>query len=164
MTTPRALGHLGISAPDVEAAVRWYAEVLGWVHIQGPETVRAGEGHGGTATADIMGPRFGAVRIARMTTAGGVGLELFEYIEPKAEAPQDHFAYWRTGIFHLAIVDPDLEGLTQRIVAAGGRQRSKIWTQVVDDERYRTVYCEDPWGIILKINSHAFEQTAAAGD
>lgn len=27
---PTPLGHLGLTVPDIDAAIEWYADVLGW--------------------------------------------------------------------------------------------------------------------------------------
>ena len=37
--------------------------------------------------------------------------------------PENNFEYWRTGIFHFCVQDPDVEGLAQNIVDAGGKRR-----------------------------------------
>ncbi len=36
---PRTFSHIGISVPDLEAAVRFYTEVLGWYLIMEPTDV-----------------------------------------------------------------------------------------------------------------------------
>ncbi len=38
-TYPRAFSHIGISVPDLEAAVNFYTEVLGWYLIMEPTDV-----------------------------------------------------------------------------------------------------------------------------
>ncbi|KYC59459.1 hypothetical protein B4098_2701 [Heyndrickxia coagulans] len=37
------------------------------------------------------------------------------------ETPDNHFEYWKTGIFHYAVQDPDVEGLVEKIKAHGGQ-------------------------------------------
>lgn len=36
---PRTFSHIGISVPDIEAAVKFYTEVLGWYLIMEPTDV-----------------------------------------------------------------------------------------------------------------------------
>ena len=36
------------------------------------------------------------------------------------------FEYWKTGTFHFCVQDPDVEGLVEKIVAHGGKQRMPI--------------------------------------
>ncbi|RUM55705.1 MAG: glyoxalase, partial [Marinomonas sp.] len=36
---PRTFSHIGISVPDLEAAVKFYTEVLGWYLIMEPTEI-----------------------------------------------------------------------------------------------------------------------------
>ena len=93
------------------------------------------------------------MKIAHLATADGVGIELFQFV---ANAPQEeHFAYWKTGIYHICILDPDIEGLAKRIDESGGKQRSKVW-KLWQDKPYKVCYCEDPWGTIIEVSSHPY--------
>ena len=52
-----------------------------------------------------------------------IGVELFQF---KDQAnPKDNFEYWKTGVFHFCVQDPNVEELAERIVAAGGKRRMK---------------------------------------
>ena len=95
-----------------------------------------------------------------MLGANGVGLELFQFLDPPVIDSQDNFRYYETGIFHLCVTDPDLEGLVARIVEHGGRQRTKIW-QFLEGRPCRLVYCEDPFGNIVEALSHSYAETFA---
>ena len=135
----RALDHVGISVPDIEAAVAWYRDVLG--------------SYFGQIVADIYGADFRGMKIAHLATADGVGIELFQFV---ANAPQeDNFEYWKDGIYHICILDPDIEDLVKRIEESGGRRRSKVW-RLWPDKPYRICYCEDPWGTIVEVSSHPY--------
>ena len=103
-------------------------------------------------------PRFVRTRQAHLLSANGVGIELFQFLDPTVAAPDDNFRYWQTGIFHLCITDPDLDGLVARVVAGGGRQRTKIWT-FLPGRPYQLVYCEDPFGNIIEAFSHSYAET-----
>jgi predicted enzyme related to lactoylglutathione lyase len=56
------------------------------------------------------------------------------------------------------VTDPDIEGLCKKISEGGGRQRSKIW-EIVPDKGIRIAFCEDPFGNIIEIYDHSYEQT-----
>lgn len=71
--------------------------------------------------------------------------------------------YWKSGVFHFCIQDPDVEGLAARIVAAGGKQRMPVREYFPGEKPYRMVYMEDPLGNILEIYSHSYELTYSAG-
>ena len=69
-----------------------------------------------------------------------------------------NFEYWKTGIFHICLTDPEIETLAKRIDESGGKQRSKVW-KLWPDKPYKVCYCEDPWGNIIELSSHNYEQT-----
>ena len=149
----RTLDHVGISVPDIDAAVAWYRDILGCYVLMEPVEGYADDSHFGQVVGDIFGADFKGMKIAHLATADGVGIELFQFF---ANAPQEeHFAYWKTGIFHICILDPDIEGLARRIDENGGRQRSKVW-RLWPDKPYKVCYCEDPWGNIVEVSSHPY--------
>jgi catechol 2,3-dioxygenase-like lactoylglutathione lyase family enzyme len=157
---PCALVHVGITVPDLDAAVAWYEEVLGCDRLLGPIVVDAADGHAGTIAADVFGPRFRRFRQAQLSMANGVGIELFEFVEPPTERRADPLEFWRTGVFHLCVREPDVAGLARRIAATGGRMRTPVH-QSFAGEPYRWCYCEDPFGTIVEIYSHSHEQVFA---
>jgi lactoylglutathione lyase family protein len=110
---------------------------------------------------DVFGNGFGSFKIAHLVTSDGVGVEFFEFRNSEPASPK--FEYWKGGIFHFCVQDPDVEGLAERIVAAGGKQRMPVRHYYPDDKPYRMVYCEDPFGNIVEIYSHSYELTYSAG-
>jgi catechol 2,3-dioxygenase-like lactoylglutathione lyase family enzyme len=155
--TPRAFNHVGMTVPNIDQAIAWYGAVLGFRLIfrrlleYKPEVPEVRE---------IFGPRFGRAHQAHLLSAGGVGLELFQFLDPPVEAPADNFRYWQTGVFHLCVTDPDLEGLVARILAHGGKQRTKIWA-FLPGRPCKLVYCEDPFGNIIEGFSHSYAEAFA---
>jgi len=156
--TPRAIAHIGISVPDLDAAIRWYEQVLGFRLIGPPGDVDLTDGsHFAQLCTDIFGSGCKRLRLAHIATANGTALELFEFQDPAHEQPADNFQWWRGGIFHFCVVDPDVAGLAQRIEQNGGKIRSRVW-DLFDGRPYQLVYCEDPFGTIVEIYSHSHEQ------
>lgn len=82
---------------------------------------------------------------------------MFEF--KNIETPDNHFEYWKTGIFHYAVQDPDVEGLVEKIKAHGGKQRMPVREYYPGKKPYRMVYCEDPFGNLVEIYSHSYELT-----
>jgi catechol 2,3-dioxygenase-like lactoylglutathione lyase family enzyme len=159
MTGPPTVAHVGVTVTDLDRALRWYGEVLDLEPIGGPVEVQAQQGHGGAVAADVFGPRFGRFRQAHLTSANGVAIELFEFLEPKTERRRESFEYWKTGIFHLCLATPDIVRLAERIAGNGGRLRSsRVW-EIFPGEPYRTCYCEDPDGNVIELYSHSHERT-----
>ena len=143
--------HVGIGVPELDAAVRWYREVLGFERLGGTTRVRESEGHAGVVAADVLGAGFGSFSHAHLVGANGVGLELFEFEDPAAD---------RRGIFHVCVVAPDVARTADRIAASGGRRTSQIWP-IFEGEPYVMCYCEDPFGNIVELYSHGHERVYA---
>jgi catechol 2,3-dioxygenase-like lactoylglutathione lyase family enzyme len=161
LTAPRAVGHVGITVPDIEAAVAWYGELFGFRLIGPIADVDQSEGGAFAGpVADIFGPELQRMRMAFLSSANACIIELFEFQDAPCAELDDHFDYQRRGLTHLAITDPDVAGTTERIVARGGRQRSEVWT-LFEGMPYQACYCEDPWGTVIELLSHSHEQTFA---
>jgi lactoylglutathione lyase family protein len=110
---PRTFSHIGISVPDLEGAVRFYTEVLGWYVIMEPTTITEDDSAIGKMCTDVFGAGWSSFKIAHLSTGDRVGVELFQF--PNQESPKNNFEYWKTGIFHFCVQDPDVEGLAQKI-------------------------------------------------
>ncbi|MHA3976757.1 lactoylglutathione lyase family protein [Halovulum sp. GXIMD14794] len=161
MTYPRAFSHIGLSVPDLDAAVRFYSETLGFYVIMKPTEVVEDDSEIGRMCTDVFGPGWGRLRIAHLATADRIGIELFEF--EGNTPPENNLDYRRNGLFHFCIQDPDVEGLAARIVEAGGKQRMPVREYFPDEKPYRMVYVEDPFGIVFEIYSHGYELTYSAG-
>jgi len=144
--------------PDLDLAVNWYKEVFGFTVVREPIEFVPDDTLKGMAVKDIHGPSLKKVRMVWLSSANQVGFEIFEYIEPKAERRTNNFEYWKSGFIHICITDPDIEGLCKKISETGGKQRSKVW-EIVPDKGYKIAFCEDPFGNIIEIYSHSYEQT-----
>jgi lactoylglutathione lyase family protein len=122
--TPRTFSHIGLSVPDLDAAVKFYSDVLGFYVVMEPSEAVEDDSAIGVMCTDVFGPGWGSLRIAHLSTADGIGIEIFEF--PGNYAPEDKLEHRRHGTFHFAVQDPDIEGLAQRIVESGGRQRMPV--------------------------------------
>ena len=161
MTYPRNFSHIGLSVPNLEQAISFYSEVMGWYIIMEPSDVVEDDSPIGVMCTDVFGAGWGKFRIAHMATGDRVGIELFEF--PNNEQPVNNFEFWKTGIFHYAILDPDIEGMVEKIVAHGGKQRMPIREYYPGEKPYRMVYCEDPFGNLVELYSHSYELTYSEG-
>jgi catechol 2,3-dioxygenase-like lactoylglutathione lyase family enzyme len=146
-----AIAHVGVTVSDLDRAVAWYRDVLGFDLLGAPVEVRAGEGHAGIVAADVFGPGFGAFRQAHLAGANGAALELFEFVEPPAAAGPP-------GPFHVCVVARDVDRTADRIAGTGGRRRTRAWP-IFPGEPYLTCHCDDPFGCHLELYSHGHERT-----
>jgi len=152
------MNHVGVTVPDIDAAIEWYVRVLGLELLEGPLhcdlTTR-----GGDRRANVFGARWGGMKLAHLLTGNGAGLELFEFIEPRVVVPDENFSYFQVGPHHLAFTVEDFQTSLQAILDNGGLQRSKVFD--VNDGEY-ICYCEDPWGNVVEIVSKSYADLAAA--
>jgi len=154
---PKIINHIAISVPNLDEAVKWYMEVLGFTAVKQAVEIVADDSPKGRAIKDIHGSKIKRMRMAWLSTANHVGIEIIEYVQPKAERRTDNFEYWKSGFIHICITDPDIEGLCKRISESGGKQRTEIW-EFVPEKGYKIVFCEDPFGNIIEIFDHSYEQ------
>jgi catechol 2,3-dioxygenase-like lactoylglutathione lyase family enzyme len=153
-----AFNHVGISVTDLEKAIQFYKEVFGLKLIMGPEIIKADNTVIGQLCLDIFGEKMKEFRIAHMTTSDGIGIEIFEFVEPKATRRENNFEYWKTGIFHISFTASDLEEAGKLIEKHGGKVRSKIWENFPDR---RLLYCEDPFGNIFELYDCTYSEMYA---
>lgn len=95
-----------------------------------------------------------------MSAGNGIGIELFEFIEPRITSETEaDFArdYKRGGLFHFGITVPDPDALCEKAVKAGGK---KIGDTVPVYE-YEALYVQDPWGTVIELISASFERLMA---
>jgi catechol 2,3-dioxygenase-like lactoylglutathione lyase family enzyme len=149
---------VAVSVLDLDEAIRWYTEVLGFNLVKGPMEGIADDTHThiGRLFQDVFGQEFKKLRLAHLSFGNQVGFEMFEFMKPKEERRQNNFEYWRTWFFHTCITDSKIEEITKRIVESGGKQRRKIW-ELSPGKPYKVVSCEDPFGNVIDIYSHGYE-------
>ncbi|MFT7536344.1 MAG: lactoylglutathione lyase family protein [Hyphomicrobiaceae bacterium] len=158
---PRTFSHIGISVPNVEKAVEFYREVMGWYVIMEPTVITEESGTAiGQMCMDVFGSGWGTFKIAHMSTGDRIGVEMFEFTNNE---PAGEFEYWKTSTFHFCVQDPDIEGLVAKIVAHGGKQRMPIREYYPGEKPYRMCYVEDPFGLIFEVYSHSYELTYSLG-
>ncbi len=158
---PRSFSHIGLSVPNLEEAIKFYKEVFGWYILMEPSDVQNDDSAIGQMCRDVFGDDWETFRIAHLSTGDKIGVEMFEF--PQNEKPENNFEYWKTGIFHFCIQDPDVEGMVEKIVQHGGKQRMPIREYYPGEKPYRMVYVEDPFGNIFEIYSHSYELTYSDG-
>ena len=160
MRYPRAMSHIGLSVSDLEAAVKFYHDVMGWYIIMPPTKIKKDDSDIGIMCTDVFGESWTEFKIAHALTSNGIGVEIFEF--PDNE-PAGEFNFNRTGLFHFSIQDPDIEGMVKTIVEHGGKQRMPIREYYEGEKPYRMCYVEDPFGIVFEVYSHSYELTYSSG-
>jgi catechol 2,3-dioxygenase-like lactoylglutathione lyase family enzyme len=159
----KAINHIGVGVDDLDRAIDWYCTVLGFMLLKGPFEVRSTTSYDGPMAVDVLGASFRHMRQAHLLSVNGIGVELFQLLDPPHERRKPSIQFWTNGFFHICITDSDVESIVKKIAQTGGRQLSKIWLIHPDVQAYRMCYCEDPFGNIIEIYSHSYEQMYALG-
>lgn len=169
-----AVNHVAVCVTDIRKAMEWYRDVLGMTVLCEPIQISSsGEIHtseeGSSAeeprtdpqlsrlVKQVFGPRMQKFLICHVASANGVGIELFQFLEPQSVRSDDNFEYWKTGFFHIAITDPRVAELAERIAGNGGKKRTDV-LEIAQGSDKRICFCEDPFGNVIEIYSHSYEQ------
>jgi catechol 2,3-dioxygenase-like lactoylglutathione lyase family enzyme len=166
MPLPRAFNHVAVSVTDIDYAIRWYKDVIQMTVLVEPTEITTYEKeqmnydpHLAILARTVFGPKLGKFKICHMSSANGVGIELFQFIEPaSALRPEEsNFEYWKTGYFHIAITEPNIEEFAEKIASTGGKRRTDVM-ELVPGSGKKICFCEDPFGNVIEIYSHSYEQ------
>lgn len=104
------------------------------------------------------------LKFAILTSGNGVGLELFQFIDPVPVPRDQAFEFTRVGFFHICVTDPNPESLVEKVKLDGGKQIGG-W---MDYSQYgllghKGVYMQDPWGNVIECMSISIERVCSAG-
>jgi catechol 2,3-dioxygenase-like lactoylglutathione lyase family enzyme len=150
-----AVNHVGVTVPDVFGAIDWYGAVFGFRCIMGPRVLESD--HREAATS--LGPHFRRAWQAHLLCGNGVGIELFQFIDPPVQPrnADSQIDFTRRGPWHLCLTYPDVAQAIQRITDEGGMMLSEP-TAFVPGRPWVLAYCSDPWGTVLEIMSHSYAE------
>lgn len=137
----RGIHHTAISTPDLERALAFYRDLLGFELI-----LNAAWPKGAELMDRITGLRDSASKFA-MLRKGNALLELFEYESPVPKTGDPERPVNDHGITHMCLDVNDLDFEYERLKAAGMRFHSPP----VDLGASRCVYGRDPDGNVLEL-------------
>jgi lactoylglutathione lyase len=142
--------HVSFTVRNIEAAVKWYTEVLGLEYVRGQE--QANE-----YTAKLVGFPDVHLKVAQLRVPGQTiplsrhHIELVEYVHPRGEdIPLDTN---RTGVGHWAFMVDDIHKEFERMKAKGVKFKSDrpVAIEAGVNKGGYTVYLTDPDGITLEL-------------
>ena len=108
--------------------------------------------------AEVLGKGWKKLKIAHLSSGNGVGFEMFEF---PLNQEKTNYQPFKSGLFHISIQDPDIEGFAKKIVENGGKQRMDI-KSFSPEKPFKMVYMEDPFGNVIEIMTHSYELTNGA--
>lgn len=156
MNYPVNFSHVGISVPDIDKAVAFYKDALGFYQIAGPIEVKENEdNHLSAISRKIYGEGWKNFKFAHLSSSDGIGLEIFEFAN-NSEEKSDNSPF-KTSVFHFCIQHPDIEAMIERIVSHGGKQTMPPQEMYPGEKPYKMAFTEDPFGNSIEIYTHSYE-------
>ncbi|KAK8915012.1 hypothetical protein H634G_09926 [Metarhizium anisopliae BRIP 53293] len=159
--------HIGISVPDCDVAVAWYGAVFGLellksvIHVKRQHFPDAPIFQFFDSALQEFKMAWVAPKTTTTTTEHAVGLEIFEFINPRHAKPDGpEFDYSRGGFFHVAMTVADPAGLCEAVVKAGGRKLGEPVSMV---KGHMCAYCQDPWGNTIELLTASFAEMVSNG-
>jgi catechol 2,3-dioxygenase-like lactoylglutathione lyase family enzyme len=142
--------HIGVGVSDMEASLRFYAE-LGFTDVVFDHTGELGgletvSGHPSTSARVVY------LRSAYPTVLGRAGIKLVQ-LTSRAQAPlPEGFAYGEPGICEVCIHVKGYENFHEKLMAAGHKQLMEPNDQILEpyDTHCGLSYVEDPDGAKLE--------------
>ncbi|KAH7146871.1 Glyoxalase/Bleomycin resistance protein/Dihydroxybiphenyl dioxygenase [Dactylonectria estremocensis] len=153
--------HVGISVPNLDAAIDFYTNVFGFHVLR--LVARDRVEHPEAPVFKMYGRQLQKVKVAFLTTGNGIGFEIFEFVDPPYNgqaAGGERFedgTYTQGGFFHIAITTADIVAVTKRAVEKGGRDISGL----VDIYGNNASYISDPWGNVIELMTISYERMNA---
>ena len=137
--------HSAVCVPDVEAATRWYSDVLGLTVLSPPYRME------GRQIEHDMGELVPSPVVVHASIVGfgqdDRVIELIEYPAADVDPPDPgRPVVTRVGITHVGILCDDL-GATRTELE--GRGVEFLTTGIADVAGLRTTWCRDPWGTVI---------------
>lgn len=150
---PRGVEHVGITVPDHDAAVRFFADAFG----AEPLFSLTGKGQD-PIKADDIGSKNGLaagtaiVAVSMLRVQDGPNLEVFEIDRPHG-APEQGIA--DLGISHFSVTVDDIDAAIARFAAAGGTLLEGPYELTGQEAGpgNRGCFGRTPWGLLVEFES-----------
>jgi len=137
----QGIHHLGLSTPDLDRAVRFYRDLLGF------EVLTRFDMPPGSPGMDAMLELPGVGFSAALLRLGGTMIEIFEFSAPEPVAAPARRRVCDHGLTHLCLQVDDVKAEFERLSAAG--MRFHCSPQVGEGATY--VYGRDPDGNAIEL-------------
>ena len=137
--------HSAVCVPDVEAATRWYSEVLGLEVLSPPYRME------GAQIEHDMGELVPSPVVVHAAIVGfgkdDRVIELIEYPAANVAPPQPgRPVVTKVGITHVGMLCDDIDATRATLETRGGEF---LTAAIADVAGLRTTWCRDPWGTVI---------------
>jgi catechol 2,3-dioxygenase-like lactoylglutathione lyase family enzyme len=141
-----ALAHTGLTVSDLDRSLRFWRDGLGMREAISQEK------RGGYLEAVVREPGAHVRMVHLEFPGGGSRIELFQYLAPEGGRVDGKPA--DVGFSHVCVVCPDVDGLLERLVAAGGSPLGPpADVDTGANAGGRCVYVRDPDGHVCELFS-----------
>ncbi len=139
----RGIHHTSISTGDLERALRFYRDLLGFQEMHS-----IAWDIGSEVVDKIVGLKDSSARLVFLK-AGNAFIELFQYQTPEPEPGDPKRPVCNHGITHICLDVVDVDAEYERLKAAG--MVFHCPPQDVEDGTIRTTYGRDPDGNVIEL-------------
>ena len=140
--------HPAIAVPALEAAMKWYSDIFGFVPLGAPVVNNPATGDHWKIATSIFGGDISEVRLVRMRSPEGPYKQVLELFEIRPTPPPPPPGKRKSGYVHACMILGDPATTAGRIAATGGKILSESELPGV-----KVIFCEDPYGNVIELAS-----------
>ena len=141
MKTAILIRHTGIVVSDIDLAIQFYCDLLGF-------SVKVDQIESGKHIDRFLGLESTRVRTVKLSLGEGSMLELLSFLNPNALL-SDHRGLNSLGYTHIALTVDDIDSLYVKLKNFGCELLSK--PQMSPDKKVKLCFCRDPEGNYLEL-------------
>ena len=137
----KAIRHTGIVVSDMQAALRFYRDLLGmevWADFKDDSQM----------VQDVTGVAGANLWMIKLKADDGVSIELLQYLSHPQPVPPPRRAC-DVGCNHVALQVDDLDALHEKLVAEG--IEFNVAPTVSSEGFAKVTYCRDPEGVLVEL-------------
>ena len=148
ITVKRAFDHVGLAVPDLEKAVAFFVDALGFDVV-----IEAGPYDDfGYVWPGEDGPERGTLRQANLVLGDSFNLELLEYTNRQVRLPDAAPRPADPGGWHLCLHVDDIETAGAELTARADTEAiSEIIREQDDMDGLKWAYFRTDWGLVLEL-------------
>lgn len=134
--------HVGMSVPSLDAARRFYVDLLGLAELG------HSDGWSGSEQMDRLTRLRGSAARMMFLAAGNTYFEMFEFTSPpQPRRPEGERGVHEWGFAHICLDVDDVMEIHARLTAAG----MDFHCDPISSSGVRTVYGRDPFGNVIEL-------------
>jgi glyoxylase I family protein len=147
----RGTDHIGLTVPDLDAAERWFVDILGAVPVYTLGAKRDDDGDWMQTQLGVH-PRTVIREIRFLRLGNGANIELFHYEAADGQSPPPRNS--DIGGYHLALYVDDLDAAVDYLRAHDVEVMGEPVASAGASAGQRWIYFRSPWGLQFELVSY----------